>query len=423
MFLLQRSLLAALKVTRSGRRCSRHRGAVAGSGRYPAPEALGNDGSPHRRPHGARSPNIDVHNDGSPRYRRVASTVRSCLLSRCCRWGKDGGVTAFTKDALSPRRVPPEVVPLPFDLTWSELGAVLSIHEVPADSSVVAVRRLELQGLRGKDRSTVLSVESGAVCIDLFVKVATTSERERHALLERAGVPVPRLLIVTDRDDQLVLVFECLDVIGVDLSDRTEVAELLCVVARLNAIDADAAEAPPLPAGRPEAEFTESVQQALHIVADLGFRHDVPVEPWLAAYSGSKRRAAAMPQAVTHGEFYFQHVGRRAGGPLVVLDHATVGWRPRFSDLCGIVAPIADGGNASESDIVGQYLERLQLLGVAIPSLADAMVELRWLRVLNAFQSLPWLTRTCTGLDVGRLHLEELLATLERDLFDLQALQ
>lgn len=224
------------------------------------------------------------------------------------------------------------------------------------------------------------------------MKIAATSERDRHALLQRAGVPVPHLLVQAARDNgQVVRLFECLDTIGVDIGDPTEVSELLQVLAQLNAVDAGR-EVPPLPAGRPEAEFTESVQRALRTVVDLGLRRDLHVEPWMAAYANAKRQGTPMPRALTHGEFYFQQVGRRNDGPLVVFDLATVGWRPRFSDLCSILAPIAAGAGETERKTFRRYLTMLQDLGAAVPDVADAFFELRWLRVLSGFESLPWLT-------------------------------
>lgn len=331
-------------------------------------------------------------------------------------------MAAFSKESLSPRPVPAEVVPLPFELTWSDLAPALPKFASSSRSNLVASRRFELQGLRGRDRSALVTVEIGSASTTLFVKRAAMAERDRYLVLQKQGVPLPRLLAGVVRDDHLVLVFEFLDAIGVDVSDPDEVDELLRLVARLNAVDAAAAtRLSALAPGRPEAEFTESVLRALIHVADLDLLRVLEPDTWLSAYVDSKRRASSMPQGLTHGEFYFQQVGRRADGPLLVLDVATVALRPRFSDMCSILAPLARG--TTEADIFARYLESLHALGVERFDPSDALAELRWLRILNAFQSLPWLTRSYNDPELGLAHLEERVATLHRDLVDLKALR
>lgn len=331
-------------------------------------------------------------------------------------------VSTFTKTSLSARKVPREVVPLPFDLTWSELRPALPSDWEPGESGLVATRRLELQGLRGRGRSTLLSIECRTAVIDLFVKIAHESERDRHPVLEREGVPVPQLLAHAVRaDGQVVLVYECLDTIGIDVGDPTEVGELIQVAALLNAVQVDA-DLAPLPAGQPEAEFTETVRLALHTVIDLGLRPDLDVEAWMEIYDRAKARCGLMPRSLTHGEFYFQQVGRRNEGPLVVFDLATVGCRPRFSDVCNILAPLATGAGESELSTLGRYLRLLKDAGVSVPAVDAAFLELRWLRALSGFETLPWLTKSYTDPDIGIDQLEALVVALERDVVDLNEL-
>lgn len=334
---------------------------------------------------------------------------------------------SFDKEALSPRAVPSEVVPLPFDLAWPDLAPALPTMTLSTGAKCVAKRRLELQGLRGRDRSTVITVQcrdkSGSQSADLFVKIADRSELDRYALVERAGVPVPRLLTEIPRgDEETVLVFEFLDTIGVDTRNPAEVAELLRILAELNSVPLSSHDVASLPTGRPEAEFTASVRHALLEVAGMGHERDVRVEAWLAAYSAAKRRAASMPRALTHGEFYFQQVGRRHGGPLVLFDLATLGPRPRFSDMSNVLSSLAAGTGTAESDVFHKYLRELSARGVAVPPADEAFLELRWLRVLTGFESLPWLTSNYNEPELGLAHLEEHVATLERDLIDLHAL-
>ncbi len=51
---------------------------------------------------------------------------------------------------------------------------------------------------------------------------------------------------------------------------------------------------------------------------DLG----IVVPRWLDAYFETKQACVQMPKALTHGEMYFQQVGRSGGGALVLFDLA-----------------------------------------------------------------------------------------------------
>ena len=325
-------------------------------------------------------------------------------------------MSGFGIESLSPRAVAREVVALPFGLTWAELAPALPPL---AGSGFVATRRRALQGLRARERSTLLAIEGGPSVVDLFVKRATRAERDRYDILRRAQVPIPELLAVVDRGgDDVVLVFEFLDRIGIDVRDPTDVTELLELIAHLSLVRPSSAE-PPLPRGQVEAAFHLAVRDALrHIVDD---RH---VESWMAAYHRADAAAARMPQALSHGELYFQQVGRRERGRLVVFDLATVGRRPRFWDVAGVVAPIASGLAEPEATTFDRYLDVLVALGATGPDADadEAFLEMRWLRALRSFQALPWVVGSRDDPELG-VDLDVHVGILERDLADLGAIE
>jgi hypothetical protein len=150
------------------------------------------------------------------------------------------------------------------------------------------------------------------------------------------------------------------------------------------------------------------------------FRHlRVDVDPWMDEYAASKRTADAMPLALTHGQMYFQQVGRRSGGPLVLFDLATLDVRPRFSDLCSLVGGLADRVDVDEPSILERYLEQLRVAGAeGVPDLAVAWRELRALRALSGFQTLPWMVSAHRDPDIGFESLVGLVETLAEDLAD-----
>ena len=223
-------------------------------------------------------------------------------------------------------------------------------------------------------------------------------------------------------DGNQVLGFEFLDTIGIDFDSSDEVRELLALVATLNSVDPAAlGGAPTPPPGRPEAEFTASLERALVRARSMSLLDwsSLEVSDWLEVYREARRWAASMPRAVTHGEMYFQQVGRAGNGPLVIFDLATIGVRPRFSDLCSLVEGLERYGAGEQAALLSSYLDALAIGGVTVPSAADALEELWRLRVLSRFQSLQWLTQSLDDAELGLEALEDNIATLRGDLLDL----
>jgi hypothetical protein len=335
-------------------------------------------------------------------------------------------MTRFDRGSLSPLRIVDQPMDLPFGLTWEDISRTVGDVDGDRVSKCRAVQRYEIQGLRDRSRSVIMSLTyptfDGAASIDVFVKRSPASAREadRHAQLEAAGVPVSRLLFdVEASDGDHVLGFEFLDTIGIDFDSSKEIAELLTLVATLNAVPASAlGGSPNPPLGRPEAEFTASMERALMTAQSMGLLRwaALEVSEWLDLYAKAMRWATSMPAAVTHGEMYFQQVGRAAGGSLVVVDLATVGIRPRFSDLCNVTRGLGELTDWDETEVLCIYLDALRAAGVATPTVVDGLDELRRLRVLNGLQSMPWLTGALHDPGLGPTALEQNVETLRRDL-------
>ena len=328
---------------------------------------------------------------------------------------------------MSPKLVEERPAELPFGLTLSDVGLALigRNSQLSPGGGMRVVTRYEIQGLHQRGRSCIVTLRDEAFDpvpeVDVFVKLATAREAEISAKLAAAGAPIPSLLFNVPRTDSThILGFEFLDTIGIDFVSAAEVTELLAVLAALNAcspavlgLSAD----PPL--GRPEAEFTESVKSALAFVESVRLLDWVTAAELMDIYAGAKRWAAAMPTAVTHGEMYFQQVGRRQEGSLRMFDLATVGVRPRFSDLCSLVSGIARECALDEIDVLADYLVQLTLAGAAAPNVHDGLRELRCLRVLSCCQSLPWLVRSLDGPHLRLETVADKVETMRRDLCDL----
>ena len=99
-----------------------------------------------------------------------------------------------------------------------------------------------------------------------------------------------------------------------------------------------------------------------------------------------------------------------------IFDLATVGVRPRFSDLCSLVSGIARECALDEIDVIADYLAQLTLAGASAPGVHEGLRELRRLRVLNCCQSLPWLVRSLDDPHLGLEAVADKVETMRRDL-------
>lgn len=339
---------------------------------------------------------------------------------------------AFDRESLSPHRVAPELIDLPFGLTWQELSKALPGLLPDRVAECVLTRRYTLRGLCDQGGSTPATVRypvaGGFETVDLFIKRTPAAAPEGHwyRLLAANHVAVPQLLAELPRGNgDVVIVLEFLESIGIDFDSAAEVTELLHLLARLNSIaDSEMDNSRSGPGGLPEAQFTARVREALDALTHMRQFADlkIVVPRWLDAYFETKQACAKMPTALTHGEMYFQQVGRSGGGALVLFDLATLAVRPRFFDLCNIVSALAESTGVDERSLLGQYLDAIDALGVHVPTVDDAYHELRLLRITSAYQSLPWLVREHTNPDIGFEMLAQRVTTLRHDLSDLGVL-
>ena len=326
---------------------------------------------------------------------------------------------------LSPRRRT-ELVPtgLPFGLSWEDLRACLGALDGARLDEARAFLAYDKAGrFQGSGNSVILTVDY-PTAIDrrqahLFIKETGDQGKEVscYRLLTQLGLPTPRLLAVIERGRRPVIVTELLSRIGIDTASEDEVGQLLDLLAKLNAASGPAANIDAGP-GRPESEMDALRRAGIERLA-LDSRTGADPDRWLAAFEQTQPLVAAMPRALTHGEFSFQQCGwssRDGRATLVLFDLATVGLRPRFADLASILKPSAQALNTSEERVLGWYLDRLAGQGVAAPGVDEAMKELRVFRTWVTFCAMHWLTH-----DVYEPGSDELLDVAEQLTADMSA--
>lgn len=243
---------------------------------------------------------------------------------------------------------------LPFGLTWSELGTL--------QPEPMAWTSRDPAGMH-KGQSCILTFADGTA---IFVK-RTHGEAAKYRYLAACSVPTPRLLHTVERDDHEIILLECLPHIGIEPSQADD---LLRLIARLNAIlDVPRELFAPGP-GR--TDFDDLMRAALTQVTT-----DAP--RWLDLYHAAANTVATFPLALNHDEMGLQQVGRSAAGELVVFDLETLSLRPRFTDLAGVLEPLAKKSGTPEGELFQSYHN------------ATDWPELLWTRLVVSFESLPGL--------------------------------
>jgi hypothetical protein len=265
------------------------------------------------------------------------------------------------------------------------------------------------QGLNGGDNSIILTLrypvgEDELLSLVVFAKSQNDPlkmEAEKYRCLAAHGVPTPRLLAGQRKGDAEVIVLEFLPKIGIDFASPGEVNNLLHLAARINSLPILAGLFDPEP-GMPQDEFDRLVEDALRRMAKNPALPPMDVPHWMAAYRKCHDEAEQMPPAVNHNEFSFQQVGWTQPGvehKLVVFDLETMCARPRFADLAGILYGLSHFSGRAQEDLLLVYLEALRSHGRHPPDPADAMRELRILRIAEMCASLPWLSGEAADLD------------------------
>ena len=222
---------------------------------------------------------------------------------------------------------------------------------------------------------------------------ARAAEAEKYRFLASQSVPTPRMYAAVSREGREVLVCEFLPTIGIEPG---EADALLGLVAQLNAVPQPPAELfRPVP-GVPAAEFEARVRDALdRLAADPAT--SVPVEPrrWFRIYQRAQEAVAAMPLALNHNELAFQQVGwsgAEGARRLVLFDLETMFVLPRFADLADVLDALVRLTGRDECDLVAAYVRAWMDRTGDVLDEGDVHAEIRLLRVMRSFESLPWLT-------------------------------
>jgi hypothetical protein len=312
----------------------------------------------------------------------------------------------MTPAALSPVLISGSAVPLPYGLTWDDLGHCLP--EFGTGEGARAWRSYEKQGLHGGENSQILTLSYPALDgrprkQTLFLKrIQEHREAAKYQLLLRRSFPVPRLLHTVERGETEILVIEFLPTIGIE---PHQFGELLRLIARLNAINDVPAEVFALRPGLPGDVFDGRVRAALADFTDAGTEY-------FAVYKRLEPQAARLPLALNHGEFGFQQIGRTESGRLVMFDLDTMGRRARFTDVATILTGLADLTGQNERELFARYLAELTELAGLNYDETEAWQELRVTRAVRTFEALPWLATT---IDVAA-HRADVMRQLDDDL-------
>jgi hypothetical protein len=302
----------------------------------------------------------------------------------------------FTPARLSPVPVKARACPLPYGLTWDELRVCLPGFTAAAGARAWVSHAI--QGLHGERNSRILtlrylSTERSPRTQTLFFKqVADPTEAAKVRFLSSRGVPTPRLLQAVSRGHRAVLLFEFLPTIGIEPG---EADQLITLIARVNAV-----ERPPLDLfqprlGAPPAQFDARVEAALALLAnDPTVPVAVDSRSWFQTYKRVEEAVAEMPVALNHGELYFQHVGWSAadsGRRLVMFDMETAALLPRFTDIAGVLNGLSAQTGREERELFAGYLHALRRHTGIMLDESQALTEMRLVRIISSFQSLPWL--------------------------------
>jgi hypothetical protein len=307
----------------------------------------------------------------------------------------------FDPASLSPLSIAPVPCALPYDLTWDDLRPALPGFTAGGETAAQAFIAHEKQGLHGGENSCILTLrypDAGGVIRSetIFVKHATNAaqfEAAKYRYLASKDFPTPRLLCVVRKGDAEIVLLEFLPVIGINFRDASEVESLLHLAAQLSALPQPQGLLVESP-GMPQDEFDRHVHAALVKLAQdrtWGFEIDVP--RWFSAYQVAQEAHAAMPKAVSHNQFHFQQVGwahRGDNRELVMFDLQTLGLNSRFSDVSGVLRPLAVFSGRDEVELFTIYLERLRQLQRIELGLDEALHEFRLVRVSEECASLQW---------------------------------
>jgi hypothetical protein len=290
---------------------------------------------------------------------------------------------------------------LPYGLTWEDLLPILPGAAPQQIARAEAFTSHAKQGLNGGDNSIILTLrypttENSFQTRTVFIKSQNDpqkQEAQRYRFLSSQGVPTPLLLAALRKGTAEIIILEFLATIGIDFRSADEVNTLLHLVAQVNALPLTPGLFTPLP-GMPQDEFDQLVRGALTEISSDPHLPEVDAACWFAAYQAAQLATKTMSLAVNHNEFFFQQTGwgqRGAARQLVVFDLETMATRPRFTDIANILYPLSIYSGRDQAELFQVYLAALEQRNQMEYEFADAMLELRLLRITEMGYSLPWL--------------------------------
>ncbi|HEX3816096.1 MAG TPA: hypothetical protein VHX59_24935 [Mycobacteriales bacterium] len=299
----------------------------------------------------------------------------------------------FVPAQLSPLPVTADPGELPYGLVWDDLCPCLPDFDRPID----ARRSYRKQGINKGTNSCILTLNYRAGregrSRTLFFKNITDptrTEAAKHRFLAAHGVPTPALRHTIERPGAETLIFEFLPIIGIEPAAADE---LVALIAGLNAVQAPPnALFQPNP-GLPKAEFDVGVRTALQRLAgNAATARFVRPDRWFRSYKRVGEVVTTLPVALNHGELHYQQVGRSTRDSVLVLfDLETTALLQRFTDIADMLPSLSMFTGRSEHDLFAVYLRELRRsTGVALEESA-ALRELRLVRAVRLFWSLPWL--------------------------------
>jgi hypothetical protein len=302
----------------------------------------------------------------------------------------------YTPAALSPLSRAPERCALPYGLTDDDLRP--SLNDAGAQP-IIAFASHDKQGLNGGPNSCILTLQyttkAGAAATQIvFIKQSTrpdSFEAERYGLLQRHGVPTPRLLATTRRPNEEIIVTEFLPTIGIEFGRMNEVEELLRLVAHLNAIPVNVTEPPRQPAAAPN-EYDQKLSRTIQAVV-TAYWPGADANKLFASYLSAQSRMHGLPTAYNHCEFYYQQVGWSVNGgvrQLVVFDLATLIVCARFTDIGGVLPSLAVQTVLPEEKLFDIYLKAYCAKSGTTLDSAQSFQEMRLVRLVHYFWSLNW---------------------------------
>lgn len=289
---------------------------------------------------------------------------------------------------LSPAPVEAIEVELPWGLEWDDLR-----DAVPEVRRPVGVFRThEIRGLHQSGRSQILTLryedrDGRSRERTIFVKLSNPERPEiaKYRYLLERGAPVAPLLGSAATAAGEIMILPFLPIIG---TTADEVDDLLDLMAKLNCIGDPPEDLFRPPPGTPgyEQRIREALADLLPAAEDAN--------RWFDAYQQAIVASNGIPLALNHNELSYQQVGwleSEDQRELVAFDLETMSLRPLYTDLAGLLPSLAGQTGRPEQELFRVYLAKLDRRTDKTTDPHLGWNQLRTLRIVRTFDSLPWL--------------------------------